>query len=153
MDPLTIAGGLGAGLSSLKTAADLLKLVREGLKSGEIKQDELAGRIGEIYDCIGDSKDSLLNAKEQIQNLNEEVRDLKAQLKQRAEMKHAEGVYWTRDDGPFCRLCWELPPHLKVRLTTKGVTRTADGFAFYECEIHIGGDSLIPRRFGLSAAN
>ena len=130
MDPLTIAGGVTAGLSSLKTAADLLKLVRESLKSNEMKQDDLAGKIGEVYDYIIDSKDSLLNAKEQIQNLHEENRGLKAQLKKRTEIKHALGAYWTVDDGPFCRLCWELHEK-KVRLTSDGSTRTSNQFLIY----------------------
>ena len=51
---------IAAGLSGLKAAADLTRILRDGLKSGQITVDQLSGRIGEIYDYIINSKDHLL---------------------------------------------------------------------------------------------
>lgn len=41
-----------AGLSGLRAAAEMIKMLREKLKAGDIKPDEIAGRIGEIYDRL-----------------------------------------------------------------------------------------------------
>jgi len=65
-----------AGMSGLKAAADMTRALRDGLEAGSIKQDEIAGRIGEIYDYIIDSKDALVDAKEEIENLKAQVASL-----------------------------------------------------------------------------
>ena len=66
--------GIATGLSALKTGTDLLRVLRDRLKSGEVKGEEVIGRIGEIYDYIVDSKDSLVDAKDEIHDLKEKLR-------------------------------------------------------------------------------
>jgi hypothetical protein len=61
------------GLTGLRAAAELTRMLREGLKSGQIKGDDIAGRIGEIYDYIVDSKDALVEAKDEIQELKGQI--------------------------------------------------------------------------------
>ena len=48
-----------SGMTGLKAAADLTRMLRDGLKTGQVRGDDIAGRIGEIYDYIVDSKDDL----------------------------------------------------------------------------------------------
>jgi hypothetical protein len=62
---------IAAGLSGLKAAADMIKMLRDGLKAGSIKPDEIAGRIGEIYDYIIDSRVALNDAQEEIRSLKQ----------------------------------------------------------------------------------
>ena len=57
---------IAVGLSGIKTTADLVKGFRDGLKAGTVQPDEIAGRIGEIYDYIIDSKEALADAKGEI---------------------------------------------------------------------------------------
>lgn len=56
--------------------ADLTKSLRGGLKTGQIKPDEIAGRIGEIYDYIIDSKAALVEAQEESLQLTDQIRKL-----------------------------------------------------------------------------
>lgn len=100
-----------AGLGALKAATDLTRSLRDRAKSGEVKPDEIAGRIGEIYDYIVDSKDSLVDAKDTIAALREENRRLKEKLHQKASVSYHEGAIWQKlesgaEDGPFCPSCW-----------------------------------------------
>ena len=64
---------IAAGLSGLKAAADMTKMLRDGLKAGSIKPDEIAGRIGEIYDYIIDSRVALNDAQEEIRSLKQQL--------------------------------------------------------------------------------
>ncbi len=116
MDPMS-AGTVFSGISATNAGYNLLKVIKERLKSGDVKPDEIAGRIGELYDYIGEAKDSLVNAKEEINNLKDRIRVLESQSKQRGEMKFADFAYWTKDDGPFCQLCWDNEDR-QVRLQT-----------------------------------
>jgi hypothetical protein len=95
------------GMAGLKAATDMARSLRDGLKSGQVQGDDIAGRIGEIYDYIVDSKDALVEAKDEIQELKEQNRTLETELKRRKAMKYAMGCYWTKDDGPFCPICWD----------------------------------------------
>jgi hypothetical protein len=100
-----------AGLSGLKAAAEMTKALRDGIKVGTIGADELAGRIGEIYDYIIDSKAALVDAKEENEALKAELKALKDIQALAASLQHDGKVYWiARDDrwdGPFCSRCWD----------------------------------------------
>jgi hypothetical protein len=142
------------GLSGLKTAADLTRMLRESLKSGQIiKGDEIAGRIGEIYDYIVDSKDALVDAKDQIVQLRDEIKKLQNALEREKKYVFMHGVYWEtfeitglhiHDDegnpiseiryhGPFCPLCKDGDDKA-VHLKKSGATE--NGVPAWWCEIH-----------------
>jgi len=70
--------GIASGLAGLKAAAELTKTLREAAKSGSLKPDEFAGRVGEIYDYIVDSKDALIEAKDEIQDLKNRLQAVTA---------------------------------------------------------------------------
>ncbi len=63
-----------AGLGGIKAAAEMTKALRDGIKAGQIKADEIAGRIGEIYDYIIDSKAALIEAQSEIKALGASFR-------------------------------------------------------------------------------
>src|SRR5258707_202702 len=85
---------VASGMSGLSAAVNLARSLRESLKSGEMKSDEIAGRIGEIYDYIVDSKDALVDAKDQIADLKDEIRRLKAATEDEQRFQFMHGVYW-----------------------------------------------------------
>lgn len=149
-----------AGLSGLKAAADMTKALRDGLKAGQIKADEIAGRIGEIYDYIIDSKMALVDAQQEQQTLHGEIAALKkeaASLKSRLEEKDAvvyhDGACWRqysvkvepppggdpdaeyserREDGPFCPSCWPLID----KLIPGQINHVEDGYVKFYCNNH-----------------
>src|SRR5271157_6398630 len=100
-----------AGMSGLKAAAEMTKALRDGLKRGGIRPDEIAGRIGEIYDYIIDSKAALVDAKEENEALKAEIKTLKDAQVLAASLQHDGKVYWIargdKWDGPFCSRCWD----------------------------------------------
>jgi hypothetical protein len=108
-----------AGLGGLKAAADMIRALRDGLKAGTINGDEIAGRVGEIYDYIIDSKDALVDAKDEIEMMKKELADLRETRSLGASLQHDGKVYWIpkggRWDGPFCSRCWDVDGKL-VRL-------------------------------------
>jgi hypothetical protein len=100
---------IAAGASALKTAVDLARSLRDAAKRGEIKQEEFAGRVGEIYDYIIDSKDALVEAKDEISNLKADL----AEARKDRNVFLEGNVYWEkhddgRTDGSLCPSCWGL---------------------------------------------
>jgi hypothetical protein len=149
---------LMSGLAGLRAAVELTRALRDAAKAGTLKQDEFAGRVGEIYDYITDSKDALVDAKDQIQDLKDEIRKLKAAADEEESFQFLHGVYWkplsvrvhdeefeaihgaekyeVRWDGPFCPLCKD-DNGKAVRLQDRGGYREqGGGDRSFWCEIH-----------------
>lgn len=104
--------GIVSGLAGLKAAAELTKTLREAAKSGSLKPDEFAGRVGEIYDYIVDSKDALVEAKDQVQDLKNRLNTIEGRSQIADELAHDGYVYWRnhsdgRRSGPYCVFCWK----------------------------------------------
>ena len=127
-----------AGMSGLKAAAEMVRLLRDGLKAGTIKADEIAGRIGEIYDYIIDSKDALVDAKEELEAVKRELADLKETRALAAALQHDGKVYWIAKDekwdGPFCAPCWDDKRKL-VRLDHQRVQRDNPEDSAFWCAV------------------
>ena len=126
---------IAAGLSGLNAAVTMTRALRDGLKSGSVKPDEIAGRIGEIYDYIIDSKSALADAQE-------EIRHLKAQLdslNRDAGVFLEGGVNWEkrpdeRYDGPLCPVCWGLNhKRLPMEMNER---RNHPDYVVYDCAHH-----------------
>ncbi len=124
---------IATGLSGLRSAAELTRMLREGLKAGAVKPDEISGRIGEIYDHITDSKDALVDAKDEIEGLKSELRSLKEERGIADSLEFDGTVYWVakgeRWDGPFCSLCWDGKGKL-VRLQNQEGAGTHPNFSY-----------------------
>ena len=127
---------IAAGMATLKTAFELTRSLKDGLKTGQITGEEVAGRIGEIYDYIGDSKAALSEAKDEIQILKQKVSELETELNRRLSMKFAYGAYWTREDGPFCPLCWDAQNKPVRLLRILGVEKKDPGDLIHTCNFH-----------------
>jgi hypothetical protein len=125
---------LATGLSALNAATNLTRSLREKLKSGEIKGEEIIGRIGEIYDNIVDSKDALVEARDEIHQLDERIDELKRLWDFGKDLKPKFGVYW-REDFPYCPSCWEQERKL-TRLGGPVVDQVAGYLHIWTCPVH-----------------
>ena len=126
---------IAAELSGLKAAADMTKMLRDGLKAGSIKPDEIAGRIGEIYDYIIDFRVALNDAQEEIRSLKQQLdsmnRDALVLLDGAVYWeKRTDGVY----DGPLCPVCWGL--NRKRLPMEKNEHRNHPEYVVYDCAHH-----------------
>ena len=105
---------ISAGISALKSAADLAKTIRDGLKSGQINQSEIPGRIGEIYDYIIDSKAALLDSEEKNRDLKRRIEEYDSLNEIAADLEMVQdGRYYVRRSErdqnvfvPYCPVCW-----------------------------------------------
>lgn len=148
--PTDIASALG----SLKTAVDLTRGLRDGLKSGKVKLADAAAHIGEIYDHIVDSKDALNDAKDEIARLREQVEKLTKAAEEEHSFTFEHGVYWKtfqietsrregpeqtpiveiRYRGPFCPLCKDVDGKT-VHLRQDGAMQDGVRLIWY-CDVH-----------------
>ena len=138
-----------SGLAGLKTASELVRIVRDAAKTGTLKPDEFAGRVGEIYDYIVDSKDALVEAKNRIQDLESQLAAKNGTKQIDSELDHDGYVYWrnhldTKRSGPYCTYCWGKDDRLIP------LRRIPDGLYYedtkpsnrYHCVAH--GDFYVP---------
>jgi hypothetical protein len=129
-------------MSGLKAAADMTRALRDGLKAGTVKADEIAGRIGEIYDYVIDSKDALVTAKEQIDALKTQIRSMEDIAALAARLDFDGKVYWLpKDDkweGPFCAQCWDEMRKL-IRMDHQCVQSFNPLDASFHCYVHQRG--------------
>jgi hypothetical protein len=131
---------IATGLSGLKAAAEMTKMLRDGLRAGQVKAEDIAPRIGEIYDYIIDSKAALYDAQEQLGVMNDRIRQL-IDNSHIAEQLISEGSAYFRmvgdkKVGPFCTACWDDTQKL-VRITYGGLTKNGGGwFDEYRCPLH-----------------
>lgn len=106
------------GLGILKAASDLITRLREALKSGEVKPDEVMARIIEIQDLISDGRTALIDAQEVVISRNAEVQVLKDEVRRLTEAADLgrrvvfhDNACWKRlddgaEEGPPCPSCW-----------------------------------------------
>jgi hypothetical protein len=112
---------IATGLSGLRAAAEMTKMLRDGLRAGQVRPDDIAGKIGEIYDYIIDSKAALVDAQEEHQRLRDQIRSLQLKDDVTNSLAFDGKVYWKKDDPefPFCAVCWDKDKNL-VRLQLWG---------------------------------
>jgi len=121
-----------AGLSVLKTSADLLKLTRDAAKAGTLKQDEFVGRITEVYDHIIDSREAMLKAQEEIQSLRAQLREANDDKEFRNSLQFdPAGIY--KRPGPqgeewYCSACLDD--------NGKRIRLTRSSFGEGSCHVH-----------------
>jgi hypothetical protein len=138
---------LATGLSALSAATNLTRSLRDGLKSGTIKGDEISGRIGEIYDNIVDSKDALVEARDEIQQLKTQLSSFNDRRHIDSELHHDGYVYWRKHSdgntsGPYCVFCWKKENCLVPLTHIPGTYNSAHPSKRYDCVSH--GTFLVP---------
>jgi Mg2+ and Co2+ transporter CorA len=111
---------IATGLTALKTATDLARSLRDRLKSGEVKAEEVIGRIAEIYDYIVESKDALSGAKDEIQELKDENQELRDRLRQAEDMR--------REKNDFAAFCETLTYDERIGVSFRDVHGTPEAY-------------------------
>jgi hypothetical protein len=111
---------IAAGLSGLKAAADMTKALRDGLKAGTIKLEELPGRIGEIYDYIVDSKAALVDAQDENLTLKKTIEAFNDDKAFRDSLTFNPAGYYERNGSAgverYCSACLDKDGH-RIKLT------------------------------------
>jgi len=128
---------IASGLSALKSAADLTRLLRDAAKADSLKQDEFAGRIAEVYDYIGDSKEAL--------SVQEKISELRAENERLRAYVFHHSVSWRKlpdgsEDGPFCPTCVSEGTPMRL-LLREYIDQTHGLWHLYCPKTHVGSSA------------
>lgn len=124
-DPNTVA----TVLTSIKTAADIAKLIKESGSS--LEQAELKLQLAEIISALADAKIEIATIQVALQEKDTRLADLERKLKTQKEILWDEPYYWSisegKQDGPFCQKCYDSDEKL-IRLQ-------GDGEGYWVCHV------------------
>ena len=104
-------GVIGAVLSSIKTATEIAKYVREtdfGLDKAELKL-----KLADLVSSLADAKMELTSLQDVIDSKDKEIAELKDAFEGKDKLVRSyDGYYLADDDGKptgdaFCAFCWE----------------------------------------------
>ncbi len=108
-------------LTSLKTATDLTKLLKEADSSFTVSEWKL--KLAGITDALAEAKLSLSGIKELMLEKDEEIKLLKQAIEQKRNIIKIDDAYYEMDEtgapkgDPYCVNCWESK-HVLRHLTT-----------------------------------
>ena len=108
-------------LTSLKTATDLTKLLREADSSFTISEWKL--KLAGITDALAEARLSLAEIKELMIEKEEEIKRLTDAIEQKKNITKIDDAYYETDEtgvpkgDPYCVNCWESK-HVLRHLTT-----------------------------------
>ena len=110
-----------AALSSLTSAADIAKLIRDSgltLEKAEIKL-----KLADLISTLADAKIQLAEIRETLIEKDGLIQELRAQVKTKGEVAWDPPYYWLQlesgRDGPFCQKCYDTDKTL-IRLQGNG---------------------------------
>ncbi len=119
---------ISAALSSIKTATEIAKLIKESDVSLEKAESKL--KLADLISALADAKIQIAEIQQIIIEKDAEIRAATEQLTVRGKIQWEKPCYWliegTRKDGPFCQLCYDKNKEL-IRLQGGG-----DGY--WECK-------------------
>lgn len=119
-------------LQSLKTAGDLVKILRDadaGLRGAELKT-----KIADLAEALADARLGMLDAQSEIERLNARVAELEAAKVAEAELEKRGNVYYRKSEsgetGPFCVRCFEAD---RVLRSLARLPAVFNAFGQYTC--------------------
>jgi len=119
MEPTTI---ISTVLTSIKTATDIAKFIKESDASFEKAESKL--KLAELISALADAKIEVTDIQQELQKKDAEITVLKEKLNVRGQLKFERPYYWRIDgsqkDGPFCQKCYDSDQKL-IRLQANGV--------------------------------
>ncbi|ARR51923.1 hypothetical protein ETN89_19875 (plasmid) [Photobacterium damselae subsp. damselae] len=109
---------ISAALTSIKTAADLAKIIKDGDKT--LEKAEIKYKLAELISALADAKMEIAEVRELVLSKDKELSALKDVLEQKKNMEWAEPYYFHvqdgQQDGPYCQQCIRrTAPHGAIR--------------------------------------
>lgn len=112
---------ISAALSSLKTAADIAKLIKDS--GTTLEQAEIKLKIADLVSSLADARIKISEVREALSDKDAEIKELRAKLQIHNELIWEAPYYWLGNeagkDGPYCQHCYDTGKNL-VRLQGKG---------------------------------
>lgn len=112
---------IGAALSSIKTAADLAKIIRDS--SSSLEQAEVKFKLAELIGALAEAKMDIASIRELILDKDKEIFELKGLLEIKEKVIWEKPYYFLIEnslkDGPYCPTCYDNQNKM-IRLQDKG---------------------------------
>tara|TARA_R110002060_G_scaffold74932_1_gene84406 strand:- start:210 stop:650 length:441 start_codon:yes stop_codon:yes gene_type:complete len=100
---------IGAALSSIKTAADLAKILKDSNSS--LGQAEVNFKLADLVGALADAKMDIASIKELLIEKEQEILELKKSLETKDNIKWEKPYYFLQTDdskeGPYCQTCYD----------------------------------------------
>ena len=120
---------IAAALTSLKTAGDIAKLIKE--TGASLEKAEARLQLANLTEALADAKLEVNEIQQMLIDKDEVIRLLKEQLTLRERLQFESPYYWLTDgpskEGPFCQCCYDGQEKL-ARLQ-------GNGSGFWRCTI------------------
>jgi hypothetical protein len=112
---------ISAALASIKTAADIAKLIKDSDSSLERAESKL--RLAELMSSLADAKLELIEIQQALSDKDARIRSLEGQLAVRGRLQWESPYYWletaSSKEGPYCQRCFDTEEKL-IRLQGNG---------------------------------
>lgn len=100
---------LAAVLTSLKSATDIAKILRESAAS--LKDAETRFKLADLLSALADVKTELAGVQDTIRDQQRTIRELNEKMTFAGKMEFDAPYFWNVTDGkregPYCQKCWE----------------------------------------------
>lgn len=102
---------IGAALSSIKTAIDIAKFLRESDLS--LEKAELKLKLADLLVSLADAKMELVEVQEELAQKDKQIAALASAFEAKDDLVRKGDGYYTKDahgeavGKPFCLRCWE----------------------------------------------
>lgn len=117
-----VLSDISAILTSVKTATDIAKLLKESDVSLEKAETKL--KLADLIGALADVKMQLADVRESLAGKDEEIKILQNELKLKGKITYEQPYYWLETDngkdGPFCPSCQDDKQKLARLIESKG---------------------------------
>lgn len=115
-------------LSSIKTATDIAKLIKESDISLEKAETKL--KLADLISSLADARIEIANIQEMLISKDQSIKELKESINIKEKLNWESPYYWLMDgskkEGPFCQHCYDDRNKL-IRLQ-------GDNSGYWECK-------------------
>lgn len=112
---------VSAALTSIKTATDVARLIKDGEK--KLDQAEFKLKLADLIGNLADARIEIANITELLAAKDSEIRSLQTLLELKNNLIWEAPFYWKIKDGqregPFCQQCFDASNKL-IRCINKG---------------------------------
>ncbi len=110
-------GYIGTALTSLKTATDLAKIIKDS--GNTLEQAEVNFKLAELVGALAEAKLELASIQEVLASKEKQINKLKSEMDVKSNLQWERPYYFLKDgdskEGPFCQKCYDTDSKL-IRL-------------------------------------
>src|ERR1044071_786072 len=112
---------ISAALTSIKTAADIAKFIKE--TDSSLERAEFKLKLAELMSALADAKLEITQIQQTLADKDSRIRSLEEQFAVKERLQWDPPYYWletdSSKDGPFCQQCYDNS-HKQIRLQGNG---------------------------------